>query len=478
MIVPPAAGHRVRRCTRPRRSGRHGREEPRIVASAAGRVRIMQPEASMPSEQSTSTDRSALGIAERLGPGLITGAADDDPSGIATYSQAGSQFRFGLVWTLLLTTPLMIGIQMLSARIGWVTGEGLASNIAKVCPRWLTMTLVALLVLANTINIAADVGAMAEALRLLVGGPQVLYIPAFGVLSIVGQVYFSYERTVRILKWLTLVLFSYFAVVMSVQVPWRTVALESIQPWSFFPAGRTASDYASMVVAVLGTTISPYLFFWQASQEVEDNWRRPHAAQLREHPAYAAEHLARIKLDTNVGMLLSNGIALCIVVATAVTLNLHGIVDIQTSSQAADALRPVAGNFAFALFALGIVGTGLLAVPVLAGSAAYAVSEVFGWKAGLSHGFHEARGFYLIIVAATAIGTAMSVFELDPIKALVWSAIVNGVISVPIMVVMMWIGQSRAIMGRLTMSRRHRFFGWAATVVMAIAVLFMLATSI
>jgi NRAMP (natural resistance-associated macrophage protein)-like metal ion transporter len=422
-------------------------------------------------------DKPSVGLAERLGPGLITGAADDDPSGIATYSQAGSQFRFGLVWTLLLTTPLMIGIQMLSARIGWVTGEGLASNIGKVCPRWLTMTLVALLVVANTINIAADIGAMAEAVRLLGGGPQLLFIPAFGLLSILGQVYFSYERTVRILKWLTFVLFSYFAVVMSVRVPWHTVAVESLQPWAVFPPDRSLSDYASMVVAVLGTTISPYLFFWQASQEVEDNWRRPQAAELRKHPAYAAEHLARIKLDTYVGMLLSNGIALCIVIATAVTLNQHGITNIQTSSQAAEALRPVAGNFAFALFALGIVGTGLLAVPVLAGSAAYAVSEVFGWKAGLSHGFHEARGFYLIIVAATAIGTGMSVFELDPIKALVWSAIVNGVISVPIMVVMMWIGQSRRIMGDLTMSARHRFFGWAATVVMALAVVFMLATS-
>jgi NRAMP (natural resistance-associated macrophage protein)-like metal ion transporter len=401
------------------------------------------------------------GFAERLGPGLITGAADDDPSGIATYSQAGSQFRFGLVWTLLLTTPLMIGIQMLSARIGWVTGEGLAANIGKVCPRWLTVSLIGLLVVANTINIAADIGAMAEALRLLL-----------------GQVYFSYERTVRILKWLTLALFSYVAVVLSVHVPWREVGRESLQPWAFLPAGVSASDYANMVVAVLGTTISPYLFFWQAAQEVEDKHRRPHAAGLHDHPAYAAEHLARIKLDTYVGMGFSNAVALCIVIATAVTLNLHGITTIQTSAQAAEALRPVAGDLAFAVFALGIIGTGLLAVPVLAGSAAYAVSEVFGWRAGLSHGFHEARGFYLIIVAATGIGTAMSIFEFDPIQALVWSAIVNGVISVPIMVVMMWIGQSAKVMGSLTMTARHRILGWAATAVMAIAVLFMMAAAL
>ena len=418
------------------------------------------------------------GFAKRLGPGLITGAADDDPSGIATYSQIGSQFRFGLVWTLLLTTPLMIGIQMLSASIGWVTGEGLAANIAKMCPRWLTLALVGLLVAANTINIAADIGAMGEAVRLLAGGHAVLYVLGFGVLSIVGQVAFSYERTVRVLKWLTLGLFAYVAVILSVSVPWRQVAIEGLAPWRFVPAGTSMNDYASMVVAVLGTTISPYLFFWQASQEVEDNARRPEAAKLREHPEYASEHLARIKQDTSFGMIFSNVIALCIVIATGVTLNQHGVTNIQTSSQAAEALRPVAGEFAFALFALGIVGTGLLAVPVLAGSAAYAVSEMFGWKAGLSHGFHEARGFYAIIIAATLIGTLMSTLEVDPIKALVWSAVVNGVISVPIMVVMMWIGQSSRLMGRLTISLRHRFFGWAATAVMAAAVAFMLATSL
>ena len=416
-------------------------------------------------------------LAGRLGPGLITGAADDDPSGIATYSQIGSQFRFGLVWTLLLTTPLMIGIQMLSARIGWVTGEGLAANMAKLCPRWLTLSLIFLLVVANTINIAADIGAMGEAVRLLAGGHQIVYIAAFGLLCVASQVLFSYERSVRVLKWLTLALFAYVAVILSVNVPWKRVALEGVAPWAFFPKGVAMKDYAEMVVAVLGTTISPYLFFWQASQEVEDSARRPEAAELREHPAYAAEHLSRIKQDTFVGMTFSNAVALCIVVATAVTLNMNGVTDIQTSSQAAEALRPVAGEFAFAIFALGIVGTGLLAVPVLAGSAAYAVSEVFGWKHGLSRGFHEARGFYAIIIAATLIGTLMSTLEVDPIKALVWSAIVNGVISVPIMVVMMWIGQSKRLMGQFTISLRHRFFGWAATGVMGAAVVVMFATA-
>ena len=421
--------------------------------------------------------QTAKAFVRRLGPGLITGAADDDPSGIATYSQAGSQFRFALVWTLLITTPLMIGIQMLSARIGWVTGEGLATNINKMCPRWLTTTLITLLLVANTINIAADVGAMGEAARLLMGGPLPLYVLGFGAFCIAMQVFFSYESTVRILKWLTLALFSYVAVILTVQVPWHQALTESLQPWLYFPKDTSLKDYSAMVVAMLGTTISPYLFFWQASQEVEDNNRRPEAQALRLHPEYAAEHLSRIKQDTFVGMTFSNVIALCIVLATAVTLNAKGITSIQTASQAAEALRPVAGEFAFAIFALGIIGTGLLAVPVLAGSAAYAVSELYGWKAGLSHGFHEARGFYLIIVAATGIGTVMGYLEVDPIKALVWSAIVNGVISVPIMAVLMWIGQSERLMGQYTITRRHRFFGWAATAVMAVAVVVMLGTS-
>ena len=421
--------------------------------------------------------QTAKAFVRRLGPGLITGAADDDPSGIATYSQAGSQFRFSLVWTLLVTTPLMIGIQMLSARIGWVTGEGLAANINKVCPRWLTTALVGLLVVANTINIAADVAAMGEAARLLLGGPLVAYVLVSGTICVAMQVFFSYESTVRILKWLTLGLFSYVAVVLTVHVPWRQALLESAQPWAYLPKDMSLKDYAAMVVAVLGTTISPYLFFWQAAQEVEDNNRRPEAQSLRNHPEYAAEHLARIKEDTVVGMTFSNVVALCIVLATAVTLNAQGVTSIQTSAQAAEALRPVAGEFAFAIFALGIVGTGLLAVPVLAGSAAYAVSELVGWKAGLSHDFHEARGFYLIIIAATAIGTLLGVLEVDPMQALVWSAIVNGVISVPIMVVLMVIGQSPERMGPHTTTWRHRVLGWLATGLMAIAVVVMLVTT-
>jgi NRAMP (natural resistance-associated macrophage protein)-like metal ion transporter len=415
-------------------------------------------------------------LAHSLGPGLITGAADDDPSGIATYSQAGAQFRFGLVWTLLLTTPLMISIQMLSARIGWVTGEGLAANIAKMFPRWVTLILVSLLVIANTINIAADIGAMGEAARLVMGGPPALYIIGFGGVCIAGQVLFSYERSVRILKWLTLALFAYVAVLLTIQVPWRQVGLESIQPWAFVDTSTAWKDYAAMVVAVLGTTISPYLFFWQSAQEVEDNNRRPNAAALHLHPEYVAEHLARIQQDTFIGMIFSNLIAICIVIATAVTLNMQGVTEIQTSAQAALALKPVAGEFAFIVFALGIIGTGLLAVPVLAGSAAYAVSEVFAWTTGLSHRFNEAPGFYWIIILATGIGSLLGYCEVDPIQTLIWSAILNGIISVPIMAAMMLIGQSKRLMGTHTISNRHRFFGWTATVVMTGAVVLMFAT--
>jgi len=415
-------------------------------------------------------------LVKSLGPGLITGAADDDPSGIATYSQAGAQFRFGLVWTLLLTTPLMISIQMLSARIGWVTGEGLAANISKMFPRWVTLLLVGLLVIANTINIAADIGAVGEAARLVIGGPPALFIVGFGGLCIAGQVLFSYERSVRILKWLTLALFAYVAVLLTIQVPWRQVGIETLQPWAFIDKTKAWKDYAAMVVAVLGTTISPYLFFWQSAQEVEDNNRRPDAAALHKHPEYVAEHLARIKQDTFIGMIFSNLIAICIVVATAVTLNLQGITDIQTSAQAALALKPVAGEFAFIVFALGIIGTGLLAVPVLAGSAAYAVSEVFSWTTGLSHRFNEAPGFYLMIILATGIGSLLSYFEVDPIQTLIWSAILNGIISVPIMAAMMWIGQSKRLMGAQTISAGHRWFGWTATAVMAVAVVMMFAT--
>ncbi len=420
---------------------------------------------------------NAQAFVRKLGPGLITGAADDDPSGIATYSQAGAQFRFALVWTLFITTPLMIGIQMLSARIGLITGSGLAANINKICPRWLSVALIWLLLAANTINIAADIAAVGQVIQLLIGGPLAIYIFGFGALCIATQIYFSYEGSVRVFKWLTLALFAYVAVILMVSIPWKQLLLESTHPWAFLPKDTSVKEYAALVVAVLGTTISPYLFFWQAAQEVEDAKRRPDERHERGHHALVSMHLIRIKQDTCVGMIFSNVIALCIVVATAVTLNLHGVTSIQTSAQAAQALRPIAGDFAFAIFSLGIIGTGLLAVPVLAGSAAYAVSELNGWKSGLSRGFREAKGFYIIIILATGIGTAMGYLEVDPIKALVWSAIINGVISVPIMATLMIIGQSKQLMGEYIIGPRLRVLGWAATTLMAFAVLVMFVTS-
>jgi NRAMP (natural resistance-associated macrophage protein)-like metal ion transporter len=413
--------------------------------------------------------RDARRLADQLGPGLITGAADDDPSGLATYSQAGAQFGPGLLWTMAFTTPLMIGIQMVSARIGWLTGQGLAANVCRVMPRPVALGLVVLLVLANTLNIAADVAAMGDALQILVGGPEHGHALVFGALCALLPVWLNYTTMVRVLKWLTLALLAYVAVVLALHVDWSGVLAQAL-----VPRLHGGEGYAMMVVAVLGTTISPYLFFWQAAQESEQRRRSDAGDGVHGHPAFVREHLARIRLDTTVGMLFSNGIAFCVMLATAITLNANGIVDIQTTRQAAEALRPIAGDFAFALFALGIIGTGMLAVPVLAGSAAYAVADVFQWRAGFDHALGEARGFYTVLVAATAIGTAFDFTSLDPMKALLWSAVANGVVAVPIMAVMMRIGCDARILGEWTLSRRHRILGWTATAVMAAAVVAML----
>ena len=408
----------------------------------------------------------------QLGPGLITGAADDDPSGIATYSQAGAAFGVGMVWTLVITTPLMIAIQMVSARIGWITGRGLAATMCRVLPRWLSLSLVVLLVLANTLNIAADIAAMGEALQLVVGGGQHGHALVFGALCAGLPVWFNYDGMVRVFKWLTLALLSYVVVVLALHVQWSTLLHQSI-----LPKPGAGSAYWMMVVAVLGTTISPYLFFWQASQEAELRQRGQALEEPINSTRFMREHLARIKLDTQFGMGFSNVIALCVMLATTLTLHAKGHLDIQTTAQAAQALKPIAGDFAFMLFALGIVGTGMLAVPVLAGSAAYAVADVFEWRSGLDHQLGEAKGFYAVLISATVVGTLLDFTPLDPIKALVWSAVVNGVIAVPIMAVLMVIGSRKSILGEHTLSRRHRVLGWLAFAVMLLAVLAMLASS-
>lgn len=413
------------------------------------------------------------GTLKSLGPGLITGAADDDPSGIATYSQAGAQLGFNGLWTLALTWPFMVGIQLVSARIGRVTGRGLAANIRRAYPPWLLYTVVILLLAANVINIAADVAAMGEALRLALGrGTAHLYSLGFGVVCLLLQVFLSYSTYVRYLKWLTLALLSYVATAFAVHVDWSEALARTV-----WPLIAPSKDTVPLVVAIFGTTISPYLFFWQASQEVEEIRSAPHTRALRSRPPDAAAQLTRIKRDTVVGMAFSNLVAWFIMLTTAATLGTHGITNIVSSSQAAEALRPLAGEFAFLAFAVGIIGTGMLAVPVLAGSSAYAVTESFRWRSGLDLKLMEARGFYGIVAFATLGGALLDFAPFDPIAALVLSAQINGVIAVPVMVVMMLLARNRKIMGKYTLSRRHTIVGWCGVAVMLAACVAMFAMS-
>ena len=407
---------------------------------------------------------------KQLGPGLVTGAADDDPSGIATYSQAGARFGFDLLWTMVLTFPMMVAIQLIAARIGRVTGHGLAANMRAVLPGPAVSLLVLLLFAANTINIAADLAAMGAAAALVAPLPPHIFVIGFALLSLMLQLFIPYHRYAGILKWLTLVLLAYVTVLFMVKLDWAQVLLVMVHPK--IPGGR---EGVIMIVAIFGTTISPYLFFWQSSQEVEEIGQHPLELPLRKAPRQAREQFGRIRLDTFAGMAVSNLIALAIIIATAATLHANGQGAIETAADAAKALRPAAGDFAFLLFALGIIGTGLLAVPVLAGSAAYAVGESRGWKTGLENKPWEARGFYLIIGLATVLGMAINYVGLDPIKALIWSAIINGVIAVPIMAAMMIVASRRAQMGRFIAGPVLLLFGWAATAVMAGAVALMFA---
>ena len=411
------------------------------------------------------TGKASRSWLSKLGPGLITGAADDDPSGIAAYSQAGAQFGFNMLWTVLLTYPLMVGIQIVSARIGRVNGHGLATNIRQQFPAWLLYSIVGLLLVANTINIAADLAAMGDALKLMVGGPRHFYAICFGAVSLLLQTFIPYNRYVRILKWLTLALLAYVATALVVHIPWMRVLSSTLLPQLSWKLATITT-----VVAVFGTTISPYLFFWQASQEVEEQKAHPGAKPLKEAPNQARANFLRIKIDTYVGMGFSNMVAFFIILTTAVTLNLKGITDIQSSAQAAAALRPIAGEFAFWLFSAGIIGTGLLAIPVLAGSAAYAMADAFEWESGLDLKPMLAKRFYGIITISTVLGVALCFAPIDPIKALYWSAVINGVISVPIMVVMMLMAARSEVMGEFIISTRLKVLGWVCTGAMAIAV--------
>ena len=400
-----------------------------------------------------------------LGPGLITGASDDDPSGIATYSQAGAVFGYGLGWTMLFTYPLMSAVQMISARIGRTTGHGIAGNLRRHYPRWLTVSVVLLLLVANTINIGADLGAMADATALVTGGEPWLFLIGFAGFCALSEVVMRYGNYVRILKWLTLALVAYVATLFLVHVPWShalgTMVLPMIEP---------GSGPLIMIVAILGTTISPYLFFWQASQEAEDVREFDGREPLKFAPQDGRYELKRIELDTLAGMAASNLVALAIIWTAAATLNANGITDINTSAEAAAALEPVAGPYASTIFALGIVGTGLLAVPVLAGSAAYAIGEAMYWNVGLGQKPRRAKAFYGTIVAATAIGAFMNFSPINPIEALYWAAVINGVVAVPVMVVMMLMSTRKSLMGVFTITRGMAIMGWIATLVMGLAV--------
>ncbi len=404
------------------------------------------------------------GLIKRLGPGVITGAADDDPSGIATYSQAGAHAGFGLLWTVVLTWPLMVAVQSVSARIGRVTGRGLAANMCRSFPRPVVLGAVLLLFIANTINIGADLAAMGAALAMLVGWGQVVFTFLFALASVLAIVFIPYSRYVGFLKYLTFSLFAYVGVVFTAHLDWRAVGLGALVPKFAFD-----KETLTLVVAVLGTTISPYLFFWQSSQEVEEEEGDDEAGPLKENPAQAPGELTRIGWETGIGMAMSNLVAFFIILTTAATLNANGKTDIESTQQAAEALKPIAGEAAFLLFSLGIIGTGLLAVPVLAGSAAYALGEVQRWNVGLEHEFGEAKPFYLTLAAAILAGLGVVFLPIDPIKALIWSAVLNGVIVVPIIGAMMIVASRREIMGDFTAAPWQRVLGWLTLAVMAAA---------
>lgn len=403
-----------------------------------------------------------------LGPGLITGAADDDPSGIGTYSQAGAQLGYGVSWTMLLSFPLMVAIQEISARVGRVTGHGISGNVCRHYSAWLLNAVVALLFIANTVNIAADLAAMADATKLLVGGPAIVYVLFYGVVSVTAQIFLDYKRYVSVLKWLTLSLFAYVAALAFAHVSWGEALTGLVVPrvtWS--------SDYFTTIVAILGTTISPYLFFWQASQEAEDQRVDVTKQPLIDKHYGAQKEFHRIRADTIIGMGFSTLIALAIIFTAAATLHATGKTDIQTSAQAAEALKPIAGKFAEVIFALGIVGTGLLAIPVLGGATAYAVGEARRWPVGLARKPKEAVAFYSVLALSAAIGIALNFTPIDPIEALYWSAVVNGVLAVPVMVLLMFMARQQNVMGKFVIQGPLYWLGWLSTGAMLLSVLAM-----
>jgi NRAMP (natural resistance-associated macrophage protein)-like metal ion transporter len=422
---------------------------------------------------SDSKNRSSHNLLELLGPGLITGAADDDPSGIATYSQVGAKFGFGMLWTMLVSYPMMVAVQEISARIGRITGRGLAGNMCRVYSAWITFPLVAMLVAANVFNLGADIIAMGTALTLVVGGSAIVYSVLFTIVSLALQIFIPYTTYSNYLKWLTLVLFSYVATAFVIHVPWGEALHHTLVPsmaWN--------NESLMAIVAILGTTISPYLFFWQASTEVEEVETHQEERPLKEAPEQAEDQLGRIRLDTLIGMAASNIVAFFIILTAAVTLHAHGKTNISSAAEAAEALRPLAGQFAFLLFSLGIIGTGLLALPVLAGSAAYAVGEAFHWPTGLQQKPWRAKRFYAVIVAAMLLSLLLDFVGLDPIKALVLSAAINGIVAVPILAILMLMSRNPRIMDKFRISKLYAVLGWITTCAMGFVAIALLASLI
>lgn len=403
----------------------------------------------------------------QLGPGVITGVADDDPSGIATYSQAGAQYGFDMLWTMPLAYPLMSAVQVMCGRLGRVTGKGLSANIKTTFSPGLLRALVLLLLIANMLNIAADVAVMGEAAELVTGISQRWMTLAFVLATLGLQVFVPYHRYVKFLKWLTVSLLAYAGVLFTVHVPWGEVLRHTA-----WPRFRLDGSAATMVVGVFGTTISPYLFFWQASEEVEELRGAP---SLIDAPSDAPAELSRISWDTWSGMAYSDLTAFFIMLATAVTLHAGGVTTIETAAQAASALRPIAGDFAFLLFALGILGVGMIGVPVLAGSAAYAMAEAMEWKGGLERKASDARGFYSVIAVCVLAALVIQFSPINPMRALFWSAVINGVVAVPLMIVLLLLVSRESVMGAFVAPRAIRWLGWGATLLMGAAAVVMIA---
>lgn len=410
-------------------------------------------------------------IWECLGPGLVTGAADDDPSGIATYSQTGARFGFATLWTLWLTYPLMVAMQYVSALIGRVTGQGLAANIREHYPKPVLYGIVLLLFIANTINLGADIGAMGESITLILGGKPFVWTVIVALVALTLLIMLKFRSYARILKYLTLSLFAYAGVLFLIHVQWAEVLTSLVMP-----KAQLSRDYLTAIVAIFGTTISPYLFFWQASHEVEQQRGARNERPLRKAPSQGRVQLRRVKWDTLIGMAMSNLVAFCIMLTAATVLHAHGKTEINSAAEAAQALKPIAGDLSFFLFAAGIVGTGMLAIPTLAGSAAYAVAETFKWPKGLDKHLFQASGFYGTVALGTILGVVFTAIAINPMKALFWSAVLNGVIAIPLMVIIMLLSSKKSLMKNFVASTLVRYGGWAATVIMLAAFVGMIAT--